>query len=90
MEETENLSAYMDLHNWRFTPSSFRLILADLFAMKKLHLKENTAFFSASGCEFLMSLYIDKLANPTQSVDRLSLLKQSMLEIKDSIDTLLL
>lgn len=46
---------YIDVHNWRFTPSSFRLILADLQALglTRLGLARE---FDTEGCEFFVTL----------------------------------
>lgn len=87
MEKALTQADYIDIHNWRFTPSSFRLILSDLFAIGKIRLKESS-FYDTVGCEFYMSLQFDNKSLDTTTVDRLSLLKQSMLEIRESIDSL--
>jgi len=46
---------YIDVHNWRFTPSSFKLILNDIGVLgyTKLAIKN---FFNTEGCEFIVQL----------------------------------
>lgn len=46
---------YLDVHAWCFTPSSFRLIIHDLFSLNLISLKE-TCFFDTEGCEFYVTL----------------------------------
>lgn len=87
MEKAIAENDYVDVHNWRFTPSSFRLILADLQAMSKIDLKE-VSFYDTVGCEFYMSLQFDKSTGEKLPVNRLGLLKQTMLEIMESIEAL--
>lgn len=45
---------YIDIHAWRFTPSSLRLIMADLLAMKMINLRENL-FAPSHTMEFFFS-----------------------------------
>jgi len=47
--------AYMDVHCWRFTPESFRLIHSDLVPLGLVDL-EIKAEFPTRGCEFYVSL----------------------------------
>lgn len=46
---------YIDVHSWVFTPSSFRLIIADLNFLGLINLKEDV-FFETVGHEFYMTL----------------------------------
>lgn len=46
--------AYVDVHGWVFTPSSFRLIVYDLNALGYLNIREE-AFTPTIGCEFFVS-----------------------------------
>ncbi len=46
---------YIDVHVWKFVPSSFRLIIHDLNAIGELRLREH-AFFDSVGNEFYMTL----------------------------------
>ncbi len=61
---------YIDAHSWYFTPSSFRLIVSDLFALNYIGLAECGSFDTA-GCEFFVTL---KKGGDPQPVDRLKLL----------------
>lgn len=47
--------AYLDLHAWSFTPTSFRLLIQDLYDLGLIFFKE-VAFFPSSGCEFYITL----------------------------------
>jgi glycosyltransferase involved in cell wall biosynthesis len=75
-EKARTTSDYMDVHNWRFTPSSFRLILSDLQALALTGLtvvKE----FDTTGCEFhvtLQKMTLSKIA------DRLELLNAASID----------
>ena len=46
---------YIDVHNWRFTPASFRAILFDLQALGLIHFDVKMEFDTA-GCEFFVTL----------------------------------
>jgi glycosyltransferase involved in cell wall biosynthesis/SAM-dependent methyltransferase len=46
---------YIDVHNWRFTPSSFGLLLGDLQALRLTNF-EIKAEFDTAGCEFYVTL----------------------------------
>ena len=65
-------AGYVDIHAWRFTPSSFRLILQDLNDLQILALRES-AMFETVDCEFFVSL---NSSTTRQRVDRLVLCKQ--------------
>jgi hypothetical protein len=54
-ERAKSSNEYIDIHNWRFTPSSFRLILRELRALHLTPLVEKS-FFETAGCEFYVSL----------------------------------
>lgn len=60
---------YIDCHAWVFTPSSFRLIIADLRAIGLVGLSEER-FHPSIGCEFFVELSSSP-TNPLQ--DRLTL-----------------
>jgi SAM-dependent methyltransferase len=63
---------YIDVHCWRFTPNSFKLILHDL---KKINLTNMTVVktFKADGCEFYISLM--KSSQDCEVIDRFGCLK---------------
>ena len=48
-------AAYLDIHEWCFTPASFRLIVRDLLDLELIKLKE-LAFHPTSGHEFYATL----------------------------------
>jgi len=54
-ERAQSLNEYIDIHNWRFTPSSFRLILGELRFLELTPFVEKS-FYETSGCEFYVSL----------------------------------
>lgn len=49
---------YIDVHAWRFTPSSFRLLMYDLRALNRVSLHEVGGFLTPDGAEFLVALQI--------------------------------
>jgi hypothetical protein len=54
---TQSISTteYIDVHCWKFTPASFRLLISDLLNLGLINL-EIKAEFDTTGCEFYMSL----------------------------------
>lgn len=84
-ERAKSLNEYIDIHNWRFTPSSFRLILRELrFLELTLFVEKN--FYETSGCEFYLSL--EKLPTIEQRTkgrlsegERLSLIREIRREL---------
>ena len=76
MRDAGEREIYLDIHEWCFTPTSFRLMMRDLFQLGFIHLKE-LAFHRTEGCEFYVALARSgKL--PTES--RLELLQQILAE----------
>lgn len=69
-------SDYRDVHVWRFVPSSFRLIVHDLYEIGATSLCEDR-FFSSVGNEFYITLSRSAAGCP---VDRLTLAKHALLE----------
>ncbi len=67
---------YLDVHVWRFVPSSFRLILHDLHALGEIRLREDR-FFDSVGNEFYITLSTASFGCP---VDRLTLAAQALVE----------
>ncbi len=47
--------SYVDVHAWCFVPSSFRLLIHDLFSLGLISLKE-ADFLPTEGCEFYVNL----------------------------------
>ncbi|TCT00302.1 methyltransferase family protein [Pseudofulvimonas gallinarii] len=68
---------YIDIHAWRFTPSSFRLIVHELQQLDLIDLAES-CFFDSVGCEFYVSL---KPGPAASQVDRRSLARQIQKEL---------
>ena len=67
---------YVDIHCWRFTPASFRLIISDLQRLGLVGLTIK-AFFDTELSEFYATLAKD---NDVQQPDRLALLRQQLHE----------
>jgi SAM-dependent methyltransferase len=67
---------YLDIHEWCFTPLSFRLMMRDLFELGFIQLKE-LAFHGTEGCEFYVALARNGKV-PTES--RLEFLRQILAE----------
>jgi predicted SAM-dependent methyltransferase len=86
-----NDGQYHDMHAWRFTPSSFALIMLELAWLGKTdwYVEDVTA---ANGCEFLTWLRRGGLARARSLSDselaakRLLLLKQTVIEMKEQVD----
>jgi 2-polyprenyl-3-methyl-5-hydroxy-6-metoxy-1,4-benzoquinol methylase len=55
MADVQERAVYLDLHEWCFTPTSFRLMMRDLFELDFIQLKE-FAFHSTVGHEFFVAL----------------------------------
>jgi SAM-dependent methyltransferase len=72
----QQATEYIDVHVWRFVPSSFRLIMRDLHDMGELDLAERH-FYDTIRNEFFMVL---STSAPGCPVDRLSLAKRAMAE----------
>lgn len=68
---------YIDVHCWRFTPASFRLLISDLQGLGLIGL-EIKAEFDTSGCEFYVSL--GKKVGEAVTQDRLAALYTRKLE----------
>lgn len=71
-------SEYIDVHCWRFTPASFRLLIQDLQYLDLINL-EIRAEFDTTGCEFYVSLGKKDGANSVAS-NRLATLQIRKLE----------
>ena len=55
MRDVSERGQYLDVHEWCFTPTSFRLMMRDLFDLGLIQLKE-LAFYPTQGCEFYIVL----------------------------------
>jgi len=55
MRDVSERGQYLDVHEWCFTPTSFRLMMPDLFDLGLIQLKE-LAFYPTLGCEFYIVL----------------------------------
>lgn len=76
MRDAAERGIYLDIHEWCFTPTSFRLMMRDLFELGLIQLKE-LAFHRTEGCEFYVTLARNgKLPNES----RLELLRQILVE----------
>jgi hypothetical protein len=76
-QQALNQTSYLDCHSWIFTPSSFRLLLQDLFALGLTTFRE-VAFFPSAGCEFYITLCRQ---GPPPGFDRMEMLKQIRSEL---------
>jgi predicted SAM-dependent methyltransferase len=54
-QQARTTNGYFDIHNWRFTPASFRAIVYDLRALGLIHF-EIKVEFETVGCEFFATL----------------------------------
>jgi GT2 family glycosyltransferase len=54
-ERAQASTDYIDVHCWRFTPTSFSLLLSDLQMLGLINLEIKTGF-DTTGCEFYVSL----------------------------------
>lgn len=68
---------YIDVHCWRLTPASFRLLVSDLLNLGLINL-EIKAEFDTTGCEFYVSL--GKKSDAPKKLDRLTALQTRKLE----------
>lgn len=80
-EYARTSSDYVDVHAWRFTPSSFRLIMHDLYAIGMLELRER-AFYGSDVTEFYVSLSRDGSGYP---YERLALARSIIAEQQEII-----
>lgn len=70
-EQAKTSVEYIDVHHWRFTPASFRLILSDLRNMELIDLIEEVEFETA-GCEFFVTLKKGKAAEQKPRITMLN------------------
>jgi len=90
----ESREDYFDLHNWRFTPSSFALIMLELARLGETDWRVERAT-PPNGCEFFAWLsrgglaVASSLTEAELAAERLALLKRTLVETKTQIDWLL-
>lgn len=70
--ESAQGSDYIDVHSWRFTPESFRLIVSDLRGLGMIEFGVHLEF-DTSGCEFYVTM---ERAAPAPAADRLETLAE--------------
>jgi predicted SAM-dependent methyltransferase len=70
---------YHDVHRWKFTPSSFALLIHDLRALGYHDLQQLAAGPPSLGFEFFVTL--EKAGIPRRMADRLELLRAAMAEL---------
>jgi O-antigen biosynthesis protein len=75
-EKSTKTNEYIDVHNWRFTPASFRLLLSDLqsLGLTKLSVVKE---FDTTGCEFFVIL---SKTTPDMIPSRLELLNAASID----------
>ena len=78
LKQSHSSSDYIDVHCWRFTPASFRLLISDLQKLGLINL-EIKAEFDTTGCEFYVALG-KKDEQSTVTSNRLEQLNQIKLE----------
>jgi SAM-dependent methyltransferase len=83
LHRSKDSDDYIDVHHWRFTPSSFRLVLSDLSALGLIGLVVQCEF-ETIGSEFYVTLGKEKSSRPIE--DRLKLVDLVVSEIAESID----
>jgi SAM-dependent methyltransferase len=77
-EKACDTSEYLDVHNWRFTPASFRLVLQDLRRLGLILLTEEI-MFDTEGCEFIVTLL---KSTSSEQWDRFELARTALLETR--------
>jgi SAM-dependent methyltransferase len=75
-ERVSKSNEYVDVHVWRFVPSSFRLIVSDLNALGETSLRE-FSFAAPGGFEFFTTMSKDAVGC---RLGRLTLAKQAIVE----------
>ncbi len=69
---------YIDVHNWRFTPASFRIVLEDLQTLGLLPVGI-VREFGTVGCEFFVTLGKTEIVVNNTAADRLAMLNAAAL-----------
>ena len=71
----QKTSSFFDVHNWRFTPASFRLVLRDLQTLNLIGLTIQLDYDTA-GYEFFVTLVKKRWSSHVKSSERMELLKK--------------
>ncbi len=74
---------YVDVHNWRFTPTSFYLALHDLWTLDLIQL-DLCSYFEHEGCEFFVQM--EKRVGGRSVVDRQELIHAAFRESADILE----
>jgi SAM-dependent methyltransferase len=80
IRDVKEWGLYLDVHEWCFTPTSFRLMMRDLFQLGFIQLKE-FAFHPTVGCEFFAAL--SRAGTPIEGI-RLELLQRILGEQQET------
>ena len=84
LERARRQEDYIDVHRWRFTPTSFRLLLRDLRDLGYHEFAEVGAF-DTNGFEFFITLARTDAAPPTD--DRLAMLLRIQEELRSGVES---
>ena len=84
LERALRQEEYVDFHRWRFTPTSFRLLLHDLRELGYHGLAEVGAF-DTDGFEFFITIARTQAALPTD--DRLTMLLRIQAELGSVVES---
>ncbi len=79
VERGSEQAEYIDVHRWKFTPSSFTLLMQDLRDLGYLQMAE-AGGFGTTGCEFFVTLTTD--ARKIERRDRFELLLKTEFELR--------
>ena len=74
---------YVDVHCWRFVPSSFEMIIKDLNKLGLINLTYRVAF-DTKGCEFFVTLEKNSSSNKTTFVNHLDFQNRIKNELADA------
>ena len=75
LEMAINTTDYIDIHCWRFTPESFRLIMDDLCSLNLSDLKIIQEY-PTNGCEFFVTL--SKNVSTVKTNNRVKMLQNAL------------
>lgn len=81
-ERARDDDQYIDVHCWRFTPASFRLLVTELRLLGLVALEEVCAF-PTEGCEFFVTLR--PTTAPMGDVDRMRLYREVASELLEGL-----